>query len=97
MRSLRNTERVMHNPTVDKVLEIESRGEHPDRRCRSLMSPAWWAKMLEEGDTQKGILAAGQCMGLIRDIPTCRELLDRIMAEAEATIREKFAQVFDNP
>jgi len=30
-------------------------------------------------------------MGLIRDIPTCQELLDRIMAQAEDIIREKFS------
>jgi NADH:quinone reductase (non-electrogenic) len=97
MRSLRNTERVMHNPTVDKVLEIESKGDTRIEDVVPYVSGLVGKAMIEEGDTQKGILAAGQCMGLIRDIPTCRELLDRIMAEAEATIREKFAQVFDNP
>ena len=40
----------------------------------------------------KGVLSAGQSMGFIRDIPTCRELLDRIMAQAEEIIKEKFAQ-----
>jgi NAD(P)H-dependent flavin oxidoreductase YrpB (nitropropane dioxygenase family) len=49
--------------------------------------------MLEDGEMEKGVLSAGQSMGLVRDIPTCRELLDRIMAEAEAIIKEKFAQV----
>jgi nitronate monooxygenase len=49
--------------------------------------------MLEDGDMEKGVLSAGQSMGLVRDIPTCRELLDRIMTEAEAIIKEKFAQV----
>ena len=51
-------------------------------------------EMLEQGDMEKGTLAAGQCMGLIRDIPSCRELLDRIMEEAETIIRERFAGVF---
>lgn len=94
MRSLRNTERVMHNPTVDKVLEIESKGDTRIEDVVPYVSGLVGKAMIEEGDTQKGILAAGQCMGLIRDIPTCRELMDRIMAEAESTIREKFAQVF---
>ena len=40
------------------------------------------AGMLQEGEMDKGVLSAGQCMGLIRDIPTRRGLLDRIMAEA---------------
>jgi nitronate monooxygenase len=41
---------------------------------------------------EKGILSAGQSMGLVKDIPTCQELLDRIMAEAEEIINAKFAQ-----
>jgi nitronate monooxygenase len=48
--------------------------------------------MLEDGDTEKGVMSAGQCMGLINDIPTCQELLDRIMTDAEKIINEKFAQ-----
>jgi nitronate monooxygenase len=41
---------------------------------------------------EKGVMSAGQCMGLINDIPTCQELLDRIMADAEKIINDKFAQ-----
>ena len=47
--------------------------------------------MLEDGDVEKATMAAGQCIGLIRDIPTCRELLDRILAEAEEIIKTRFA------
>jgi nitronate monooxygenase len=91
MRSLRNTERVMHNTAVDKVLDIESRGNTQIEDIIPYVSGMVGKEMLEDGDMEKGTLAAGQCMGLINDIPTCRELLDRIMAEAEAVIREKFA------
>ena len=49
--------------------------------------------MLEDGDMDKGTMAAGQCIGLIRDIPTCRELLDRIMAEAGQIINTRFARM----
>ena len=49
--------------------------------------------MLEDGEMDKGVLSAGQSMGLVRDIPTCQELFDRIMVEAESIIRAKFAQV----
>ena len=38
-------------------------------------------------------LAAGQTMGFVQDIPTCQELLDRIMTEAEQIIKDKFSQV----
>lgn len=93
MRTLRNTERVMHNPVVDKVLEIESRGNTKIEDIVPFVSGLVGKEMLEQGQIDKGILAAGQTMGFIRDIPTCRELLDRIMAEAEQIITEKFSQV----
>jgi NAD(P)H-dependent flavin oxidoreductase YrpB (nitropropane dioxygenase family) len=92
MRTLRNTERVLHNKTVDKVLEIESKGNTKIEDIVPYVSGLVGKEMLEDGDVEKGVLSAGQCMGFIRDIPTCRELLDRIMAEAEEIINEKFAQ-----
>lgn len=96
MRTLRNTERVLHNPIVDKVLEIESRGNTKIEDIAPYVSGlVGKQKMLQEGDTQAAVLSTGQCMGLIHDIPTCKELLDRIMAQAEGIIREKFGQVFN--
>jgi nitronate monooxygenase len=94
MRTLRNTERVMHNTVVDKVLEIEGRGDTKIEDIAPHVSGMVGKEMLEDGDMEKGVLAAGQSMGMIRDIPTCEQLLDRIMAEAEAIIAEKFAQAF---
>ncbi len=93
MRTLRNTERVMHNPVVDKVLEIESRGNTKIEEIVPFVSGLVGKEMLEQGQMDKGILAAGQTMGFVQDIPTCQELLDRIMAEAEQIIIEKFSQV----
>jgi len=93
MRTLRNTERVLHNQTVDKVLEIESKGNTKIEDIVPYVSGLVGKEMLEDGDMEKGVLSAGQSMGLVRDIPTCRELLDRIMSEAEKIIKEKFAQV----
>ncbi len=93
MRTLRNTERVIQNPVVDKVLEIESReGDTKIEDLVPYVSGLVGKEMLEDGDTEKGIMSAGQSMGLVRDIPTCQELLDRIMAEAEEIINQKFAQ-----
>ena len=92
MRTLRNTERVIQNLTVDKVLEIESKGDTKIEDIVPYVSGLVGKKMLENGDTEKGVMSAGQCMGLINDIPTCQGLLDRIMADAEKIINEKFAQ-----
>ena len=95
MRSLRNTERVMHNQTVDKVLEIENRGNTKIEDIVPYVSGLVGKEMLEDGQMDKGVLSAGQSMGFIRDIPTCRELLDRIMKAAKEIIQEKFSQVID--
>jgi NAD(P)H-dependent flavin oxidoreductase YrpB (nitropropane dioxygenase family) len=92
MRTLRNTERVLHNQAVDKVLEIESTGDTKIEDIVPYVSGLVGKEMLQEGDMEKGVLSAGQCMGLIRDIPTCRELLDRIMAEAEEIITQRHGQ-----
>ncbi len=97
MRTLRNTERVLHNKTVDKVLEIESKGDTKIEDIVPYVSGLVGKEMLEDGDVEKGVLSAGQCMGFIRDIPTCRELLDRIMAQAEQIINDKFAQAIAQP
>jgi nitronate monooxygenase len=47
----------------------------------------------ETGDTEHGIWSAGTSMGLIHDIPSCRELVERIVAEAEGIIRGRLAEV----
>ena len=93
MRSLRNTERVLHNRAAEKVLEIESRGDTRIQDLIPYVSGLAGKEMLEAGDVEKATMAAGQCIGLIRDIPTCRELLDRIMAEAEEIIKTRFAHM----
>ncbi len=90
MRRLINTERVMHNAVVDKVLEIESRDTVRIEDLAPYVSGLVGRKMLAKGLLEKGVLPAGQSMGLIRDIPTCRELLDRIMTDAPQIIPEKF-------
>lgn len=90
MRSLRNTERVMHNPVVDRVLEIEGRGNARIEDLVPYVSGLVGRKMLQEGGMDEGVLPAGQSMGLIRDIPSCRELLDGIMAEAERIVCDCF-------
>ena len=90
MRSLRNTERVLRNRAADKVLEIESRGNTRIEDLIPYVSGLVGQEMLEDGDVEKGTMAAGQCIGLIHDIPSCRELLDRIMLEAEEIIRTRF-------
>ncbi len=93
MRSLRNTERVLHNRAADRVLEIEGRGNTQIQNLIPYVSGLVGKEVLERGDVDGGTIAAGQCIGLIRDIPSCRELLDRIMTEAEDIIKTRFARM----
>ena len=93
LRSLRNTERVLRNRAAEKVLEIEGRGNTRIEELIPYVSGLAGKEMLEDGDVDKATWAAGQCIGLIRDIPTCRELLDRIMAEAEEIIKNRLTRM----
>jgi nitronate monooxygenase len=93
MRSLRNTERVLHNRAADKVLEIEGRGNTRIEELIPYVSGLKGLEMLADGEVEKATMAAGQCIGLIRDLPSCRELLDRIMAEAEAIITRRLPEM----
>jgi NAD(P)H-dependent flavin oxidoreductase YrpB (nitropropane dioxygenase family) len=54
---------------------------------RELVSGKAGAELLKTGDLAKGIFWAGMVQGLIHDIPSCKELITRIVAEAEAIIR----------
>jgi len=93
MRSLRNTERVLNNTVSRKVLEIEATGDAQIADIAPYVAGKQGLEMLKTGDTELGVLSAGQVMGLIHDVPTVKELLDRIMREAEAIIGERFANM----
>jgi NADH:quinone reductase (non-electrogenic) len=89
MRPLRNTERVLNNAAVQEVLDIErERGESLSiEHIRHLVAGTQGKKVLQEGEMDAGVWSCGMVAGLIHDVPTCKELVDRIMAEAEQIIR----------
>ena len=89
MRTLRNTERVLNNDTVTKVLEIEAKGNTKIEDIAPYVSGLAGKKMFEEGDMSSAVMSAGQIIGLIHDIPTVQELFDRIIGEAEQIISER--------
>jgi nitronate monooxygenase len=92
MRPLRNTERVLNNAAVERVLEKE----------KALGSALTFAdivhdvsgvypRILQQGEMDAGVWSCGMVAGLIHDIPTVKELIDRIMAEADSIIRSRLA------
>ncbi len=91
MRPLRNTERVLDNRAVEKILEIEhAKGTATAiEDIRHLVSGDQSRKVLQDGDLNAAAWSCGMVAGLIHDIPSCQELVSRIMAEAEAIIRER--------
>ena len=93
MRPLRNTERVLKNAATEKVLEIEREkgGDLDIEDIRSLVAGEGSRKVLHEGDMDAGAWSCGMVAGLIHDIPTCKELIDRIMSEADEIIRGRLA------
>ena len=87
MRSVGATHRVWDNKGAQRVLEIEeSKGEQME-----IFNAAAGAKskiMYEEGDLTAGVISCGQGVGLVQDIPTVKELIERIMKQAEEIVKK---------
>jgi NAD(P)H-dependent flavin oxidoreductase YrpB (nitropropane dioxygenase family) len=96
MRALRNTERVLKNKGVDQLLEIE-REKGATLKIHDIHDQVAgvYPKVMVEGDMEAGAWSCGMVVGLINDIPTVKELIDRIIAEAEQIIRQRLTGFLD--
>ncbi|MBE66216.1 MAG: nitronate monooxygenase [Gammaproteobacteria bacterium] len=89
-RTLSNTARVFKNSVAEQVIEVESKpGATQFEDIQSLVQGAKGRELFDTGDLDKGIWSAGMIVGLIDDIPTCNELITRIVAEAEEIIKQR--------
>jgi nitronate monooxygenase len=88
LRSLRNTSRVYGNSVAKRTVEMERAGLGI-AEIGPVVAGARGRVVYETGELEHGIWSAGTSMGLIQDIPTCRELVERIVAQAEGLIRER--------
>jgi nitronate monooxygenase len=90
MRSLRNTERVLNNPGVEKTLEIEKAkgGDLTIDDIRDYVAGIY-PKAMVDGDVDAGAWSCGMVAGLINDIPSVQELIDRIVTGARRILRER--------
>ncbi|MDA9496205.1 NAD(P)H-dependent flavin oxidoreductase [Bradyrhizobium sp. CCBAU 11357] len=96
MRALRNTERVLKNKGVSELLEIErEKGESLKIDDIIDQVAGVYPKVMVEGQMDAGAWSCGMVVGLIHDIPTVKELIDRIMAEAESIIRQRLTGFLD--
>ncbi|HVI32763.1 MAG TPA: nitronate monooxygenase family protein [Phenylobacterium sp.] len=90
-RTMHNTARVAKNAVSDEVVAIERRGGAKFEDVKDLVAGARGKVVYEAGDPDYGIWSAGQVQGLIHDIPTCAELIHRIVREAEEIIQGRLA------
>ncbi|EAQ98863.1 NAD(P)H-dependent flavin oxidoreductase [Congregibacter litoralis] len=92
MRPLRNTERVLNNPAVEKILATEkAKGKDLEFGDIAEEVAGVYPRVMMEGDVECGAWSCGMVAGLINDIPSCDELISRIMADAEAMIRQRLS------
>ncbi len=91
-RKFKNTERVFRNAISEQVVEIERRPDTVFEDIRELVAGQRGRKGLQSGDVNAGLICAGMAAGLIDDIPTCAEVIERIVAECRAQLRTAVAQ-----
>ena len=90
-RTLNNTARVFKNSVTQQVVEIESQpGETDFKDLQPLVAGVRGReKCIEGGDMEGGVWTIGQVIGLINDIPSCDELLDRIVSEYQEAVNNR--------
>jgi NADH:quinone reductase (non-electrogenic) len=96
MRPLRNTERVLNNAGVERLLEKE-RTLGPNLKFEDIIPEVAgiYPRVMREGQVDAGAWSCGMVAGLIYDIPTVKELIDRIMSEAESLVRKRLAAILE--
>jgi len=96
MRPLRNTERVLNNKAVERVLAVEKEKGSTLQFEDILEDVAGvYPKVMIDGEMDIGAWSCGMVAGLVHDIPTCKELIDRIMAEAEQIIQSRLRYMLE--
>lgn len=90
-RKFHNTGRVSRNSVSDEVVEISARPGAEFSDIQPLVSGAKGRVALETGDLDAGLIWAGQIQGLIHDVPSCADLIGRMVSDAEQIIRTRLA------
>lgn len=90
MRSLRNTERVLNNSAVERILATEKE-KGDDLQFEDILDEVAgvYPRIMQEGEMEIGAWSCGMVAGLINDVPTCDELVSRIMQEAEDIVNKR--------
>lgn len=88
-RTMHNTARVFRNAVSKEVVAIEKKGGATFDDVKHLVSGQRGRQVFTNGDLDAGVWTAGTVMGLIDDIPTCKVLMERMVADAEKIIVER--------
>lgn len=89
LRTMNNTSRVYSNSVARQVVEIERRlGGARFEDVRPLVSGLRGKEAYETGDIERGVIAAGLVIGLIDDVPSCAELIERMVTDCRAHLRQ---------
>ena len=96
MRPLKNTERVLNNVAVKRLKKEQALGQNIQFEDILEAVVGVYPRVMEKGEVAAGAWSCGMVAGLIHDIPTCKELLDRIMSEAEALIQKRLTGLLNN-
>jgi len=98
MRPLRNTERVLNGAATQRLLQKEAALGSKLKFEDILDEVAGvYPRVMIDGEVDSGVWSCGMVAGLIHDIPTCQELIDRIMAGAERLIRGRLEGMLGAP
>ena len=92
-RTMHNTARVFKNSVSDQVVEIESTGTATFEDVKDLVAGQRGRVVFEEGDLEHGIWSAGISVARVKDVPTCKEMVSRLVSEAEEIIDGRLQSV----
>ena len=92
-RTMHNTARVFKNSVSDQVVEIESTGSATFEDVKDLVAGQRGRKVFEEGDLEHGIWSAGISVARVKDVPSCKDMVSRLVADAEEIIDGRLQSV----
>ena len=92
-RTMHNTARVFKNSVSNEVVEIESTGTATFEDVKDLVAGQRGRVVFEEGDLEHGIWSAGISVARVKDIPTCEEMVSRLISDANNIIDDRLQSV----
>tara|TARA_B100000212_G_scaffold45962_1_gene29689 strand:+ start:5470 stop:6444 length:975 start_codon:yes stop_codon:yes gene_type:complete len=92
-RTMHNTARVFKNSVSDQVVEIESTGTATFEDIKDLVAGQRGRVVFEEGDLEHGIWSAGISVARVKDVPSCKEMVSRLVSDAENIIDGRLQSV----